>query len=155
MTRFRCLSSRAGFALPTAIACIILIAVLATAALFASTQETRATSVEILDQQASAYAELVAQQAIKAWDCAACDALPVGGVIAGSPATHPPLESTVYTTKLDSALFLVVAEGRIVASGATRLKRRIAIAVRTARDSLGVQSVFPLAPLAWSAVYQM
>jgi hypothetical protein len=134
---------------------VVFIAVLAAAALFASTQETLATRVEILDQQASAYAELAARQAISTWSCAPCDALPVGGVIAGSPATLPPLESTVYTTKLDSALFLVVAEGRVVASGATRLKRRIAIAVRIARDSLGVEHALPLAPQAWSAVYQM
>ena len=155
MTRFNCLSPRRGFALPTALACIILIAVLATAALFASSQETHSTRVAMLDHQASAYAELVARQAISTWSCMACDALPVGGVIAGSPAPRPPLESTVYTTKLDSALFLVVAEGRIVASGATRLKRRIAIAVRIARDSLGIDHAFPLVPQAWSAVYQM
>ena len=134
---------------------MVLIAVLATAALFASTQEAHATRAEILDQQASAYAELAAQRTINTWSCTGCDALPVGGVIAGSPATDPPLESTVYTTKLDSALFLVVAEGRIVASGATRLKRRIAIAVRIARDSLGNEYAFPLSHQSWSAVYQM
>jgi hypothetical protein len=147
--------ARPGFALATALACIVIIAVLAAAALFAGSQEAHATRSEILDHQASDYAERSARLAISGWACGACDSLAVGGVIITNPAADPPLQSTVYMTRLDSALFLVVAEGRIVVAGATRVKRRISIAVRTSRDSSGVTRAAPLSMQAWSAVFQM
>ncbi len=146
---------RPGFALPAALVCLVLIAVVATAALFATNQETSASRAALLEQQSSDYAERSARLTIGAWSCSACDSLPVGGVIIESPAADPPLESTVYTTRLDSALFLVVAEGRVVASGATRLKRRIAIAIRMTSDSLGQIRALPLSPQSWSPIYQM
>lgn len=149
------MKARRGFALATALACVVLIAVIASAAIFASGQEARATRTEILDHQAFAYAERAAQMTVSAWACPACDSLAVGGVIVESPSNDPPLESTVYTTRLDSALYLVVAEGRIVVSGATRLRRRVSVAVRTSRDSAGVTRAIPLAPHAWAALYQM
>lgn len=149
------MKSHRGFALATAIACIVLIAVLATAALFASSQEARATSTEILDHQALAYAERAALVAVAGWSCAACDSLPVGGVIVQGPERDPPLESTVYTTRLDSALFLVVAEGRIVIAGATRLRRRVSLVVRTSRDSSGITRASPLTAQSWAAIHQM
>ncbi len=148
-------SETRGFALPAALACLVLIAVLATAALFASSQEAQASRFEMLDQQASSYAERSAWVAIDAWNPERCDSLAVGGVLMVTGPTDPPLESTVYTTRLDSALFLVVAEGRVVAAGATRLKRRIAIAVRTSSDSLGQTRAVPLNPQSWAAIYQM
>ena len=144
-----------GFALPAAIAAIVLIAALATAALFASNQESLATQWDILDQQAAAYAERSAQRAIGGWSCGGCDDLPPGGVISEIPAPDAPLESTVFITKLDSALYLVVAEGRVSVAGAARIRRRVAITARTARDSLGVTRAFPLHPHSWSAVYGM
>jgi hypothetical protein len=146
---------RPGFALAAALACIVIIAVLASAALFASTQEAQATRTEVLDHQASSYAERSALLAVSGWSCAGCDSLAVGGVIVQNPAADPPLESTVYLTRLDSALFLVVAEGRIVVGGAARVKRRISIAVGTSRDSSGVTRAAPLSAQSWSAVFQM
>jgi hypothetical protein len=146
---------RIGFALPAALACLVLIALLVTAVLFATSQEAHATRSAIHDQQASSYAERSAWMAIEGWNAGMCDSLAVGGVLMVTGPTDPPLESTVYTTRLDSALFLVVAEGRVVAAGATRLKRRIAIAVRTSRDSLGHVRAMPLWPQTWAAVYQM
>ncbi len=146
---------RSGFVLPAALACVILIAVVATGALFASGQEASATRAAMLELQATGYAERSARLTIDNWDCAVCDSLPVGGVIMESHAAVQPLESTVYTTRLDSALFLVVAEGRVVASGATRVARRIAITVRTSRDSLGHARAVPLFPQSWTPIYTM
>lgn len=146
---------RPGFALPAALACVVLIAVVATGVLFASGQEASATRAAILELQATGYAERSAWLTIQSWNCPYCDSLPVGGVIIESHATDYPLESTVYTTRLDSALFLVVAEGRVVASGATRLARRIAITVRTSRDSLGHARAVPLFPQSWTPIYTM
>lgn len=144
-----------GFVLPAALACIVLIAAIAAAALFATTQESSASRAEILDQQALGYAERSALMTIEEWGCGKCDSIAVGEVITETPPAHPPLESTVYITRLDSALFLVVGEGRVTAAGATRLSRRIAIAVRTARDSLGRSRAYPLHPYSWAPVHQM
>lgn len=149
------LRPRAAFALVAALAAIVLIAVLITGVLFASTQETHATRAAMLDQQAAAYAERVALLAIAEWNCAVCDSMQVGAVIIRSTATDPPLESTVYTTRLDSALYLVVAEGRIVVAGTARIRRRISIAVVTRRDSLGMTQASPVRGHAWAATYQM
>ena len=144
-----------GFALPTALAAIVLIAALATAALFASSQESLATRWNVLDQRAFAYAERSAMLAVTSWSCVACDDLAAGGVITQTPPSDPPLESTVFITRLDSAHYLVVGEGRVVAAGFARISRRVSITVGTARDSLGGVRVFPLHPHSWSAVYGM
>jgi type II secretory pathway pseudopilin PulG len=148
-------SDRCGFILPAALACIVLIAILASAALFAGSQESRAATAELLDQQASSYAERVALLAISSWSCGMCDSAAVGSVIIGNPQSDPPLESTLLITRLDSALFLVVGEGRVTAGGATRLARRVSIVIRTSVDSLGATSALPLAPHAWAAIYGM
>jgi hypothetical protein len=146
---------RAAFALVAALAAIVIIAVLVTGALFASNQETHAVSAEVLDQQASAYAERSALLAIAGWECPECDGLQAGEVIIRSPAPAPPLESTVYITRLDSALFLVTGEGRIMRAGAPRLRRRISIVVSTSRDTLGVPRAARVSGDAWAANYQM
>jgi len=146
---------RRGFALAVALMAIVLIAVIVTGALFATLQETRAGVSEMLETQASAYAELTAWRAISGWNGATCDALAVGAVLLESPPASPPLESTAYITRLDSALFLVVGEGRVSARGATRLRRRVSIAVRTSRDASGATTVLPLSEHAWVTLYQM
>lgn len=147
--------ARAGFALAAALVGIVLIAVLVTASLFASTQETHASAAEVLDQQAAAYAERAALATIAFWSCPECDAMRVGGVIIQSPAPSPPLESTVFITRLDSALFLVTGEARVMSAGVARVRRRVSIAVKTARDSLGVLRAFRISGEAWAATYQM
>jgi hypothetical protein len=149
------MNRRPGFALAVALMALVLIAVTVTGALFAVTQDTRAGDAEIMSDKASAYGELVALRAIEAWNGPACDAMAVGAVLMESPPAEPPLESSVYITRLDSALFLVVGEGRISARGATRLRRRVSIAVRTARDASGTSSAFPLSDHAWVTLYQM
>jgi hypothetical protein len=129
-----------GFALAVALMALVLIAVMVTGALFAVTQDTRAGDAQMMSDKASAYAELAAWRAIEAWSGPTCDALAVGAVLLESPPPEPPLESAVYITRLDSALFLVVGEGRISTRGATRLRRRVSIAVRTERDVNGISS---------------
>jgi hypothetical protein len=144
-----------GFALAVALMAIVLIAVIVTGALFAASQATRSSEEELLDNKASAYAELAALRAIAGWSGPTCDALAVGAVLLESPPAEPPLESAVYVTRLDSALFLVVGEGRVAARGVTLLRRRVAVAVRTARDASGKSSALPLSEHAWVTLYQM
>src|SRR5690348_13089364 len=104
--------SKSGFAVASAIAALVLIGFLATAALFATAQESRATSAEMVDAKVFAHAELVALTAAADWTCVSCDLLPVGSVIIRTITALPPLESTVFITRLDSAVFLVTGEAR-------------------------------------------
>lgn len=126
-----------------------------TGAVFAANQETSATAAEVADQQASSYAEHAATLAVAFWACGGCDAMQVGSVLVRSPVPDPPLESTVYVTRLDSALFLVTAEGRVVSSSTVRARRRISIAVRISGDSSGVSRALRVSEQAWFAAYQM
>ncbi len=149
------MSKRRGFALVAALVAIVLIAVLVTGALFASSQETHAASSEILDHQAFAYGERAALIAIGEWICPECDVMPVGSVIIRNPIPRPPFESTVFITRLDSALFLVTGEGRVMSSGRPRAHRSVSIAVMLSRDSAGRATAASVGGEAWSAVWQM
>jgi len=146
---------RRGFVLPLALICLVLIAAIAAAALFAANQETSATTAAVLDQQAVSYAERSAMLAITSWPGQRCDSMAVGSVITETPQSHPPLESSVYIIRLDSALFLVTGEGRVRRSGVRRVPRRVALTVGTTRDSLGITRAIPLHPYSWNSVYGM
>ena len=143
---------RAAFALAAALLGVVLIGVLITGVLFSTSQETHATAAEVVDQKVFAFAERAAFHAASAWECQECDVLPVGSVIIRNPAPSPPLESTVFITRLDSALFLVTGEGRIVASG---IRRRVSVAVTIARDSLGKATASWIEIAPWTAVWPM
>ena len=134
---------------------VVLIAVIVTGALFATSQETHAGEAEVLEARAAAYAERAALKKIDTWDAVSCDGMAVGAVIIENPPSDLPLESTVYVTRLDSAVFLVVGEGRIASSGVVRVRRRIAIAVRIARDAQGVERALRVSEQAWTALYQL
>lgn len=146
---------RAGFALAFALVALVLTVVLVTGALFASSQESHSTAAQLLDQKVFVFAERSAVQTAANWTCPECDLLPVGSVIIRNPVAPPPLESTVYITRLDSAVFLVTGEGRISESGATAVRRRVSIAVTITRDSLGISSSSRIAGDAWIAAYQL
>lgn len=151
----KAMMGRRGFALVTALVSLILIGVLVTAALFASTQETHASAAELADEKVFAYAERAAVMSAATWVCPECDLMGIGSVIIRNPEASPPLESTVYITRLDSALFIVTGEGRIVESGVARVRRRVSVAVTTSRDSLGVTRAHLTGGEYWSAAYQM
>jgi hypothetical protein len=146
---------RSGFALAAALAGLVLIGVLITGVLFSTSQETHATAAELIDQQVFAYAERAAVQAASAWECPECDGMGVGAVIIRNPAPSPPLESTVFVTRLDSALFLVTGEGRITGSGASAIRRRVSVAVKITRDSLGRASASRIEAASWTAAWRM
>ena len=149
------LRQRRGFALAAALMALVLVAVMITGALFASSQETHATQAEGLETRAATYAERAALKKIDSWNPVLCDSLAPGAVIIANPPADPPLESTVYITRLDSAVFLVVGEGRIASSGPSRVRRRIAIAIKIARDAQGVEHALRVSEQAWTALYQM
>lgn len=149
------MKQKSGFALASALVALVLIAVLVTGALFASSQESHAAGAELLDQKVFAFAERQALETAGNWACSECDLLPVGSVIIRNPAASPPLESTVYITRLDSAVFLVTGEARISDSGVSNARRRVSIAVKITRDSLGTITSSRISGDSWIAAYQM
>jgi len=146
---------RRGFALVAALFSIVLMAVLVTGVLFSAGQEARTTRNQILDQQAFAYAELAASRAIANWNGPVGDSLNIGVTASYMPAPDPPLASTVFVTKLDSALFMIVAEGRVSAGGAPGLRRRVGVFVRSVPDSVNPPPgrVVRVNDHAWAALY--
>ncbi len=149
------MTARRGFVLAAALVAVVLIAVLVTGALFVTGQEAHATETELLETRAAAYAERAALEEMAQWKAAKCDSLRVGAVIIESSPADPPFESTVYVTRLDSAVFLIVGEGRVASGGNTRIRRRIAISVRLVRDAEGAERVLRVSEQAWAALYQM
>ena len=149
------MTNRPGFALAGAVLAVVLIGVLITGILFSASQETHATAAQVTDQKVFAYAERAVFESISAWECPECDGLAAGSVIIRNPAPSPPLESTVFITRLDSALFLVTGEGRMTGSGEPALRRRVSVAVKIARDSLGRTSASRIDGTSWTAVWQM
>ncbi|MEJ7759485.1 MAG: hypothetical protein WKF55_07805 [Gemmatimonadaceae bacterium] len=147
------MTRKPGFALAAALAAIVLIAVLITSVLFAAGQETRASRSSVLDQQIFAYAELAASRAVSSFNPATMSDASAGYVSIYRLPRDDLMESTVFITKLDSALFLIVAESRSGAADAIRLRRRVGINVRATRDSLGVERVVPIDNLSWTALY--
>jgi type II secretory pathway pseudopilin PulG len=150
------MKSRPGFALAAALMAMVVIAVLVTGALFASSQETHASTAEILEARAAGYAERAVMGRVAGWNAGVCDSLAVGGVIMETPAADPPLESSLYITRLDSAVFLIVGEGRIASlNGVTRIRRRIGVLVSTTRDAQNSIRVKRVSEQAWAAIYTM
>lgn len=149
------MTGKAGFALAGAIVAVVLIGVLITGILFSAGQETHATAAQVTDLKVFAYAERAAVQAASFWECPECDGMAAGSVIIRHPAPSPPLESTVFITRLDSALFLVTGEGRITDTGEPVLRRRVSVAVKITRDSLGRASASRIEGASWTAAWQM
>jgi hypothetical protein len=147
------MKSRPGFALLAAIVTLVLIAVLVTGALYASSQESHSAGAELLDQKLLSLAERRAVEAASSWTCPGCDLLPPGSVIIRNTAPSPPLESSVYITRLDSAVFLVTGEARITSSSVAASRRRVSIAVKITRDSLGILSASPINGDSWIVAY--
>ena len=146
---------RPGFALAASLVAVVIIAALAAGVLFATGQEARASGGALLDQQTFSYAETAANRAIELFGSVGSDSMQVGTVISYTPEPDPPLESTVFITRLDSALYLVVAEGRTTPSYRSRMRRRVSIAVRTERSEAAPIRATRLSYLAWTALYDL
>lgn len=145
--------ARRGFVLVAAIVALVLIALLITGAFFASAQDLAVTRAELRDQQAFAYAEFSLANSLQGWDATARETMSVGETVTLQPAADPPLESTVFITKLDTALYTIVAEGRMTTADAYALRRRVGLIVRTVLDGARIWPPERVAEQAWSELY--
>jgi Tfp pilus assembly protein PilX len=146
---------RPGIVLPAALICVVLIGALVAGAFIATTEETRMSANAISEEGALEAAETSVENRIAQWDAALADSMALGAKrMAGTTAGQFP--STTWLIRLDSTLFWVVAEGRgesQMAGHAAVVRQRVGVLVRTAMDSTGVSSVFPLDQRAWAALY--
>lgn len=142
-----------GFALVAALMALVLIALLITGAFFASGQEVAIARNELRDQQAFAYAEYAVAHALESWGVSAAAAISTGQTFSFAPAPANRLESTVFITRLDTALYLVVAEGRVRSADAFGVRRRVGIVVRTVRDGVAINPPVRVNEQAWAEMY--
>jgi Tfp pilus assembly protein PilX len=145
--------SHRGFVLVAALVALIVIALLITGVFFASAQDVAVARAELRDQQAFAYAEYAAARALESWDSAAREMMTVGQTAALQSVADPPLESSVFVTRLDSALYLVVAEGRVTTADAYALRRRVGITVRNIVNGTRITPPQRVTEQAWSELY--
>ncbi|MFN2602313.1 MAG: hypothetical protein ABR582_06095 [Gemmatimonadaceae bacterium] len=138
--------------LVAALVALVVIALLITGAFFASGQDFAVTRAQLRDQQVFAYAEYAAAHALENWDAAARELMSIGQTQTAQSTTDSPLESTVLVTRLDSLIYAITSEARIVTVDGTGLKRRIGITVLTSRSGGAARPVrVPEQP--WAELY--
>lgn len=149
------MKSRPGFVLAVALFAIVIIAAIIASASFTATEETQATSASMRNDQAEAFAENIALGSLVAWPWDLCDQSAIGSVFTRESQSAPPLEGTLYITRLDSALYLVTGEGRMKTVAGVIAQRRISISAIARRDTLGAMHVSRTSGEYWAAIYQM
>lgn len=149
------MKSRSGFVLAVALFAIVIIAAVVASVSFTATEETQSTSAEIRDERAEIFAEEIALSSLAAWPWDLCDQSPIGSVFTREAQSAPPLEGTLYVTRLDSALYLVTAEGRLKTAAGVIAQRRISITATARRDTLGAMHVSRTRGQYWAANYQI
>ena len=128
------MKNRQAFVLIAALIALVLIAVLITGAFFASGQDLSISRAELRDQQAFAYAEYAVAHALSSWTLTDRSRMAVGETQSVFQSSDDPLESTVLVTRLDSAIYSVVGEGRLLTADASGLRRRVGLLVRGDRN---------------------
>lgn len=146
-------AAKPGFILVAALVAIVIIALIITGAFFASGQELVVARNELRDQQAFSYAEYAAAKALESWNASALDSMSAGETQRLATLSRGLLESEVLVTKLDTALYLVTADGRLRSADAAALRRRVGLVVRTVRDGAPVNPPFRVSGQAWSELY--
>jgi hypothetical protein len=149
------MKSRRGFAVAVAVFAIVIIATLVTSVTFNTAEETRIVSTTSYDDDADAFAEGLALNALLAWPCESCDQMQAGGVSKVEAPPVPPLEGDIYVTRLDGALYLVTAEGRVKTPAGILARRRISITAIARRDSSGVMRAVRTPGEWWAANHEM
>jgi hypothetical protein len=142
-----------GFILVAALVALVIIALIVTGAFFASGQELIVARNELRDQQAFSYAEYAVAKAVESWSVAAADSLTVGQTKRVATLSRGLLDSDVFVTKLDTALYLVSADARLRSADASGLRRRVAILVRTIQGGAPINPPVRVSGEAWSELY--
>lgn len=146
-------ASRGGFVLVAALVALVVIALLITGAFFASGQELGVARNELHDQQAFGFAEYAVARAIGSWDGPARESMTPGQTVQLAPVSNAMLYGSAFVTRLDTALYVIVAEGRIVSGDGSGLRHRVGIVVRTVRDGAPINPPMRVTEQPWSELY--
>lgn len=146
-------TARSGFVLVAALVALIVIALLITGAFFATGQELGVARNELRDQQAFGFAEYAVARAMESWDGPARELMTAGQTVQLAPVSNAMLDGSAFVTRLDTALYVIVAEGRIISGDGSGLRRRVGIVVRTVRDGAPINPPMRVTEQAWSELY--
>jgi type II secretory pathway pseudopilin PulG len=143
---------RKGFLLVATLVALIIISLLITGAFVAGGEDFAVSRAELRDQQTFAYAELAGARALSAWSATDRDQMPIASTAVAAVINDSPLDGTVYVTRLDSALYSVVAEARLTSPNGSGVKRRVGMVVTTVRNGARNPPV-RIPQQAWSELY--
>ena len=141
-----------GFVLIATLVALIIIGLLITGAFAASSEDFAVSRAELRDQQTFAYAEFAGARALAAWSPTDRSLMPIGSTGVAAVTSDSPLESTVFVTRLDSALYSLVAEARLTSPEGSAARRRVGIVVTTVRNGARNPPV-RIPEQAWSEMY--
>jgi Tfp pilus assembly protein PilX len=139
-----------GFALPGALLAVLLIAALIAGAFSATTEETRIGAAAADRQRALVSAESAIEIAVTTLSDSA-------GSIGVGETTRRSIDglgvpAVVYVTRLDSALYWLVADAGGIAEG-SGVARRIGVVVRATRDSSRSITIDRIRERGWSELF--
>lgn len=145
------ISARRGFVLSAVLLALLLIAALVAGVLFAVTEESRITSASAERQRALSAAETAIEMTVATLPESWSETRAVGET-GSAPATDLGVPVTVYTTRLDSTLWWIVAEagGDSARSG---VRRRIGALVGVSRGADGSFVIDRIAGRWWSELF--
>lgn len=140
------MANRAGFALAAALLAVVLIGALVAGVLFAATEETRASAVAVgravaLNACESAIATTITDPGLRL-----PDSIGVGGTVSGHIGGLGP-EIIVYITRLDSALYSIVAES--VSEPAGGGLHRVGVVAKSSTDADHSTAIDPISERPW------
>ena len=142
---------RNGFALPTVLFALLLIAVLIAGAFSATTEETRMGVAAARRQTALVTAESAIELTLATLSSSVDDPIEIGETrlrqIDGLD-----MPAAVYVTRLDSALYWLVADAGVTSSN-SGVSRRVGVLVRTANSARHSIAIDRIPERAWSELF--
>jgi hypothetical protein len=142
---------REGFVLVAALLAIVMIAALAAGVGFAATETTKVGAVGMIRERALIASESALATAITSAETP----LPTSVGMVGTTSYRADSEGwqvVVYITRLDSAMYWIVADARQQSSGIGGRKRVGAFVRTSARDDHSI-SIDPISDLAWAELF--
>jgi Tfp pilus assembly protein PilX len=143
--------NRQGFALAAALLALMLIAVLVPGVFFAATDETRIGAASAERQFALSAAESAIETTIAGWAATGPGPISIGETrVTGVAWSGTPVQ--VYVTRLDSALYWIVAEAGTVSS-TSGVTRRIGVVVGAQSAPGGSITIDRISERWWSELF--
>ncbi|HXL85627.1 MAG TPA: hypothetical protein VN927_00355 [Gemmatimonadaceae bacterium] len=142
---------RRGFALAAALLAVVLIGALIVGVLFAATEETRAGAAGAEGEVALNACESAIAMTITDPGLRLPDSIGVAGTVSG-PVAGPGPPTIVYITRLDSALYSIVAE-TVTERASTGATRRVGVVVKSSIADDHSIAIDPISERPWLELF--